>query len=144
MKFLGTICFLCCIPQNKSKCNKYYSCNSGFNICGSLLAWFLTNRSQFVSMNNMYSYLLRIASRVPQGSLLFIMYMNDLPDAIHWSKALLFAVDTKFFMHIKSAVDQRHLQQGLNNLSSWSTTSRLSFNSSKSTHISIECKTSTS
>jgi len=72
------------------------------------------------------------------------MNMSDLPDAIHWSKTLLFVDDTKCFMHIKSPVNQQHLQKDLENLSSWSTTSHFSFNSSKSTHISLKCKTLTS
>jgi len=63
---------------------------STFNISGKLWSWikdYLTSRSQFVSINNTYSYILPKVSGVPQGSipglLLFIMYMNDLPDAIH-------------------------------------------------------------
>ena len=75
---------------------------SMFNISGNLWLWFknyLTNRFQFVSINNSYSYLLPVLSGVPQGSilgpLLFIIYMNDLPDAIRWSTTLLFADDTK-------------------------------------------------
>ena len=115
----------------------------------NLWIWFkeyLTNRSQFVSINNTQSYLLPVLSGVPQGSiilglLLFILYMKDLPDAIHWSKALLFADDTKCFKHIKSPVDQQHLQLDLDNLASWSISSHLSFNSSKSTllhHIILE------
>ena len=124
---------------------------STFNISGKLWLWiknYLTSRSQYVSINNSYSYLLPVVSGVPQGSilgpLLFIMYMNDLPDAIHWSKTLLFADDTKCFKHIKSPDDQQCLQHDLNNLSSWSATSCLSFNSSKSTHISLNCKSLTS
>jgi len=62
----------------------------GFSISGNLLTWFeqyLTNRFQFVSINSTYSYLLPVAPGVPQGSilgpLLFILYVNDLPDTIH-------------------------------------------------------------
>ena len=39
------------------------------------------------------------------GPLLFILYMNDLPDAICWiARALLFVDDTKCFKHIKSPI----------------------------------------
>ena len=103
------------------------------NISGNLWIWFkehLTNRSHFVSINNTQLYLLPVLSGVPQGSilgpLLFILYTNDFPDAIHWSKTLLFADDTKCF---KSPVDQQHLQLDLDNLASWSISSHLSFNS---------------
>ena len=78
------------------------------------------------------------------GPLLFILYMNDLPDTIHWSKAFLFTDDTKCFKHIESPDDQQLLQQDLDNLSSWSIRSCLSFNFSKSTHISLNFKTLTS
>ena len=61
--------------------------------------------------------------------------MNDLPDAIHWSKAMLFADDTKCFNHIKSSDDEQCLQHDLHNLATWSITSYLSFNSSKSVHV---------
>ena len=67
-----------------------------YNISGNLWLWFknyLTNRFQFVSINNPHSHLLPVISGVPQGSilgpLLFILYMNDLPDAIRWSRTLL-------------------------------------------------------
>ena len=74
--------------------------------------------------------------------LLFIMFMNDLPDALLNSSALLFADDTKRFRHIMTFTDQQLLQSDLNNLSSWSIISNLLFNSSKSCHelvISKQC-----
>ena len=61
---------------------------SMFNIGGELYSWFLayvTNRSQFLFINGCNSDLLPVESRVPQGSilgsLLFIIYMNDIPSA---------------------------------------------------------------
>ena len=85
---------------------------------------------------------------MPQGSilgpLLFVVYVNDLPDTVLHSKMLLFADDTKCFRQIKSQTDQQILQTDLNLLSNWSTVSRLSFNPSKSVHISFNSKFSTS
>jgi len=52
--------------------------------------------------------------------------------------------DTKCFKHIKSPVDQQHLHFDLDNLASWSISSHLSFNSSKSTHVSLNNRTPTS
>ena len=49
-------------------------------------------------------------------------------------------VDTKCFKHIKVPSDMQLLQHDLNCLSNWSTTSLLSFHSSKSTHLSFKCK----
>ena len=63
--------------------------------------------------------------------LLFNLYMNNLPDAIHWNRALLFADDTKCFKHIKSPDDKHYLQNNLHDLASWSV------NSSKSIHVSF-------
>ena len=70
--------------------------------------------------------------------------MNDLPDVIYWSSALLFADDTKCFKHIKSPDDEQSLQNDLHNLASWSVASHLSFNPSKSTHVSFNQNISTS
>ena len=118
-----------------------------FDIGGELWSWFLayvTNRSQFVSINGCNSNLLPVKSGVPQGSilgpLLFIIYMNDISCAITYSKIFLFADDTKCFKHIKVPSDMQLLQHDLNCLSNWSTTSLLSFHSSKSNHLSFKCK----
>ena len=125
--------------------------SAAFTTHNQLWIWFkeyLTNRSQFVTINNTQLYLLPVLSGVPQdnilGPFLFILYMIDLPDAIHWSKALLFANDTKCFMRIKSPVDPQHLQLDLDNLASWNISSHLSFNSSKSAPVSLNNRTPTS
>ena len=109
---------------------------------------YLTNRFQYVSINNHCSQLLPVESGVPQdsilGPLLFVIYINSLPDAVLHSKTLLFGDDTKCFRHIKSLTDQQLLQADLNLLSSWSEVSCLSFNPSKSVHISFSSKLPTS
>ena len=87
-------------------------------------------------------------SGVPQGSilgpLLFIIYINDLPDAVLHSKILLFADDTKCFKLIRVHSGTNLLQNDVNYLSNWSITSHLSFHSSKSCHLSFNQKSSTS
>ena len=109
---------------------------------------YLSTRFQFVSINNCYSDLLSVESGVPQGSilgpLLFIMFMNDLPNSITDSEALLFADDTKCFRHIKTPPGEQLLQRDIDNLFSWSTSSNLHFNSSKSCHLSFNRKFPTS
>ena len=119
-----------------------------FNISGSLWLWLQATRFQFVSINNCHSNLLSVESGVPQGSilspLLFIMFMNDLPNSITDSEALLFADDTKCFRHIKTPPDKQLLKRDLDNLFSWSTSSNLHFTSSKSCHLSLNWKFPTS
>ena len=60
-----------------------------------------------------------VLSGVPQGSelgsILFLIYINDLDDDIT-SNVLKFANDTKVFRKIKSDADRPHLQDDLNNL----------------------------
>ena len=59
---------------------------------------YLSNRNQFVSINNTSSSFLRIESGVPQGSILgpilFILYINDLPRVSTKLKFLLYTDDT--------------------------------------------------
>ena len=70
-----------------------------------------------------YSDWVGITSGVPQGSvlgpLLFIIFVNDLPDVVS-SMLSIFADDTKLFNIVKSLQDQLVLQQDLDNLQAWS------------------------
>ena len=63
-----------------------------------------------------------VTSGVPQGSvlgpLLFIIYVNDLPDAID-STAKLFADDTKIFRRIRAVGDRDVLQDDLDHACDW-------------------------
>ena len=72
------------------------------------------------------------------------MFMNDLPNSITDSEVLLFADDTKCFRHIKTPPGEQLLQLDIYNLFSWSTSSNLHFNSSKSCHLSFNRKFPTS
>ena len=62
----------------------------------------VTNRKQSVLYNNKYSDKLHLSTGVPQGStlgpLLFLMYINDMPDILLYSKCLLFADDTVLYI----------------------------------------------
>ena len=109
-----------------------------FGICGNLWMWFkayLSDRCQYVSVGHSASGVLPVISGVPQGSilgpLLFLIYINDLPDKLSLSKLLLFADDAKCFMSISSRADCLSLQVDLSSLVDWSSTWKLTFNEKK-------------
>ena len=115
-----------------------------YNIGGSLLQWFtsyLHDRQQRVTTLGATSSQKPVCSGVPQGSILgpilFLLYVNDLPDAVTNSTVACFADDTKIFRRIDSITDAILLQDDLNNLESWSKISGLMFNEEKCKNISI-------
>ncbi len=107
-------------------------------ITGRIFDWlkcYLSNRNQLVSVNGSHSSVLPVSSGVPQGSilgpLLFLVYINDLPDVITSSKVFIFADDTKCCQPIKSVSNCDELQDSLNEMSTWSEMWDLHYNESK-------------
>ena len=108
---------------------------SAYGIKGNILKWmrsFLTDRQQKVVVNGHESEWKNVSSGVPQGSvigpLLFVLYVNDLPEVVS-SMTYLFADDTKIFTKTPGGCTQ--LQEDLNSLQVWSDTWLLRFNASK-------------
>ena len=108
-----------------------------FGISGNaVLVWlsirfYLLNRKQCVKINNKYSDFLPVLSGVPQGSilgsLLILIYINDLPEHILSSLPFLFANDTKCLKTITTFNDSIELQKDLNLLNEWSIDTNLLF-----------------
>ena len=101
---------------------------------GNLLRWFrsyLTNRKQCVTVLGAKSKnSLSITSGVPQGCILgpilFLLHVNDLPSSVKPSQVAMFADDTELSKEIQTTNDAVQLQDDINNLETWSTTTGLS------------------
>ena len=97
-----------------------------YGIGGKVLAWikaFLSGRSQRVSVHGSFSSWMEVLSGIPQGSvlgpLLFVLYINDLPDGLV-SEVFMFADDTKVYREIKDDTDRETLQLDIDALQEWS------------------------
>ena len=97
-----------------------------YGIRGKIHQWirdFLHNRKQTVVINTKPSDWVPVPSGIPPGSVLgqvlFLIYVNDLPDIVS-STVKLFADDTKIYRPIHDIQDQEIIQQDLNNLYKWS------------------------
>ncbi len=109
----------------------------GYQIKGKVHAWikeFLTGRHQRVVVNNTQSEQEEVLSGVPQGSVLgpvlFLIFINDLPDTIDAS-VRIFADDTKIFSKVENRNDQDKLQENLSRLQQWARNWQMRFHPEK-------------
>lgn len=116
-------------------------------IDGRPLEWiadFLSGRTQRVVVDGSYSGWSPVRSGVPQGTvlgpLLFLVYINDLPDCIE-SRVRLFADDCLVYREINSVDDQLALQRDLDSLEEWASKWGMKFNPSKCNILSISRST---
>jgi hypothetical protein len=99
-----------------------------YGISAEIIVWiedFLCHREHCVKINGTSSKTRTVRSGIPQGSvlgpLLFVIYINDLPElCAEFGELFLFADDAKFFRTIKTSDDIGRLQLGLNMLTDWS------------------------
>ena len=115
---------------------------SAYGIRGNMYAWFsnyLSNRLQYVEIQNIKSSPEEITCGVPQGSILgpilFLLYINDLPMS---SKLMpiIFADDTNVFLSGKNVCDCiGAINNEIQKLSSWIQCNRLSLNIAKTNYI---------
>lgn len=109
-----------------------------FGFSEQLLSWmhsYLSQRTQRVVVEGVESSWCPVSSGVPQGSnvgpLLFLLFINDLPNAAPNSTTALFADDSKCFKKIDSLSDCELLQNDLDGLHRWSQSWKMLFNASK-------------
>ena len=100
-----------------------------------ILANFLSNRQQFVEHDNKRSVLEKICYGVPQGSvlgpLLFLIYINDLPDQCRKTKSVLFADDTSILAKGDNRECIKNLAEDTKQIDKWFKANKLSVNSEK-------------
>ena len=109
-----------------------------YGIRGNIHTWissFLANRTQSVVVNNAISSNVSVTSGVPQGTVLgpvlFLIFINDLPDDIKNSMVRLFADDCILYRSIHTSNDCIKLQGDLCKLEQWEKTWLMKFNPTK-------------
>ena len=107
------------------------------------LSWFesyLTARKQYVHLNGVNSAINDIVCGVPQGSvlghLLFLLYINDLPNISDKFNFYLFADDTNIYYESDNEKSlEKTVNKELEKLHDWLCLNRLSLNISKTTFV---------
>ena len=118
-----------------------------YGINNNILSWirdFLSNRSQQVVVEGKFSTEVKVTSGVPQGSvlgpLLFLIFINDLPECVKHSTTRLFADDCVLYRRISTASDASLLQDDLTALQEWENTWLMEFHPSKCQVVNVTNK----
>jgi len=119
-----------------------------YGIRGTALQWiksYFFERKQFVQYQSTLSSYQTIKCGVPQGSilgpLLFLLYINDLPNASHIAETLLFADDTSIFLSHSNAEHLSHvMNHELVKIDTWMKSNKLSVNLKKSNFVIFKSK----
>ena len=114
-----------------------------YGIRGLPLSWFksyLSNRKQYVLYHGKKSKVQNVNCGVPQGSvlgpLLFLLYVNDLPNTLNLCKALLFADDTTiFYTHDDIDILYQTVNNELSEANEWFRANKLSINATKTYYL---------
>ena len=108
-----------------------------YGVCRNTLNWtssFVQTRTQTVLGNGKTSREIPVLSGVPRGTvlgpLLFLAYINDMPDCVT-SQIKLFADDSLLYARIGGEEDAMCLQEDLNRLTEWEETWLMNFHPAK-------------
>ena len=114
-----------------------------YGIRGLPLQWFksyLQNRKQYVCYGNTKSELVSVTCGVPQGSvlgpLLFIMYVNDLPNVLKTCSVILFADDSSiYYTNDDIKLLYIAINEDLGRSVEWFKANKLSINANKTNYL---------
>ena len=110
------------------------------------MVWIIFNdRKQYVFCNGVQSNVLSISCGVPQGSvlgpLLFLLYINDLPNISSKLKFFLFTDDTNIYYESNDLKElEKVVNQELKQLCLWLNLNRLALNVSKTNFVIFRSK----
>ena len=119
--------------------------NLNFGISGNALKWFdsyIKDREQQCIVNGQLSSSKKIICGVPQGSilgpLLFLLYINDMPDSLNNTTPSLYADDSEIYASSDNSSDLiSKLNEDLKNLSRWMRKNKLQIHPTKSKYMFI-------
>ena len=114
-----------------------------YGIRGIALTWFrsyLSNREQYVSVNGYNSKNLNVTCGVPQGSvlgsLLFLIYINDIPNTSSKFAFYLFADDTSIYFESGNLEQlQEVVNSELKHIKKWLDANKLALNVDKTNFV---------